>query len=327
MTGSFTLTNNNVSIGCRLGGGSSDDCYDGLIDEMAIWNRTVSASEVSQIYNNGAGIVFNANPPSAPEFTVIPANASIPFGTGLSVTFAAINTSENSQVDSFTVDNPLFTMNPATGVLTNATVLAGGNFTMIVSVNETLGGLTTSVAYSVIVTQGTGTCDPINFSPASTVGNLDAVNVTGSCNTGVLNLTRDGVDVLATLGTIVNLPGPNTFVYIITGITNANLTGGTATANLTVLAGPGPVQQICDGTTASFIASVGLSGIVLLIILAGGIIFFLFLVLRGGGTSGMGELFSTQNIIGAVVTILVLFVVVALGAFILGDSLCQAIVT
>ena len=29
--------------------------YDGLLDEIAIWNRALSSNEVSEIYNNGKG--------------------------------------------------------------------------------------------------------------------------------------------------------------------------------------------------------------------------------------------------------------------------------
>lgn len=258
----------------------------------------------------------------SPEFTVIPDNATLTFTTPFNVTFAAINTSATNQVDSFTVNSTLFSMNPATGVLTNATLLGVATYQMIVSVNQTLDGNTTSVQYQLSVTQSNGTCS-LSFSPSNSVGFLDPVNVSGSCNTPISNFTRDGVDNLAQLGSIVTLDeGDYSYFIISTG--NQNISSGNATANLIV--GPrSSLLQICTDSTTSFVASVGLSGIVLLIVLVGGIIFLLFLILRGGGVSGMGELFSTQNIIAAVITILVLFVVVALGAFILGDSLCQAI--
>jgi len=36
----------------------SDNYYDGVIDEIGIWNRTLSSSEVSELYNSGGGLTY-----------------------------------------------------------------------------------------------------------------------------------------------------------------------------------------------------------------------------------------------------------------------------
>jgi hypothetical protein len=46
---------NDLWIGARSNGGADRE-FDGLIDETAIWDRALTAGEVAQLYNGGAGI-------------------------------------------------------------------------------------------------------------------------------------------------------------------------------------------------------------------------------------------------------------------------------
>jgi hypothetical protein len=53
-----------TTLGARqLWANSYDTFLFGLLDEVALWNRALSASEVSELYNNGAGIEIGVIPP------------------------------------------------------------------------------------------------------------------------------------------------------------------------------------------------------------------------------------------------------------------------
>jgi hypothetical protein len=50
------LNNRPLILGCRYNGGTYDLDYNGLMDEVGVWNRVLTASEIATLYNNGAGI-------------------------------------------------------------------------------------------------------------------------------------------------------------------------------------------------------------------------------------------------------------------------------
>jgi len=141
--------------------------YQNLVGDVNLWSRVwIGLNDETETSRNNTFYTFHNAPndtlgaaesvfgnATAPEFTVIPANATITDSETLDVTFVAVNTSLGSQIDSYTVDNGNFTMNPTTGQLTSG-LLSIGTYEMVVTVNETLDGLNTSVAYSmeVIVT-------------------------------------------------------------------------------------------------------------------------------------------------------------------------------
>ncbi len=69
-TGTFYLNGSNVGnvfpgnegvtiVNFTLGGIDVGNFLNGSLDEVAIWNRTLNASEIQQLYNNGLGITFN----------------------------------------------------------------------------------------------------------------------------------------------------------------------------------------------------------------------------------------------------------------------------
>jgi len=49
-------TTTDLRIGNRAG--ATDRSYDGLIDELAIWNRALSTTEITQLYNSGSGFGY-----------------------------------------------------------------------------------------------------------------------------------------------------------------------------------------------------------------------------------------------------------------------------
>jgi hypothetical protein len=42
----------------RLGGDNTDQDYDGQIDEVGIWNRALTSSEITELYNSGTGLTY-----------------------------------------------------------------------------------------------------------------------------------------------------------------------------------------------------------------------------------------------------------------------------
>lgn len=67
----------NMSIGSYYELGNWVSYFDGLVDEVGMWNRTLSDSEVSQLWNNGSAITFTNNFDSAPNVTLnLPVNNS-----------------------------------------------------------------------------------------------------------------------------------------------------------------------------------------------------------------------------------------------------------
>ena len=59
IAGSGIPTNNkNVTIGVHDNNGALDHYFDGIIDEIGIWNRSLTSSEVSGLYNSGNGIDY-----------------------------------------------------------------------------------------------------------------------------------------------------------------------------------------------------------------------------------------------------------------------------
>ena len=58
------------------GAGNEADSFDGLIDEVAIWTRTLSSSEATELYNSGNGFAY---PFESPAFSTTPNNDIITF--------------------------------------------------------------------------------------------------------------------------------------------------------------------------------------------------------------------------------------------------------
>ena len=54
-TGSFVSTSKTVKIGWEDGYGSGSQSYKGYIDDVRIYNRPLLESEITELYNDGAG--------------------------------------------------------------------------------------------------------------------------------------------------------------------------------------------------------------------------------------------------------------------------------
>lgn len=61
VTGTIATSLQNSTADVRLGkfGGTLDRYFDGLIDEVGLWNRVLTSNEISQLYNSGNGLSFD----------------------------------------------------------------------------------------------------------------------------------------------------------------------------------------------------------------------------------------------------------------------------
>lgn len=99
-----------------IGSWNSGNFYKGYVDQYSVWNRALNSSEMSDLYNGGAGIEYNASDTTAPVITA-PANASIISG------WSGVNFTANEDVTWFINDTTNFAIN-TTGYLNWTSSLA-----------------------------------------------------------------------------------------------------------------------------------------------------------------------------------------------------------
>jgi len=58
-TGSIATATQDLTIGCGYFSDNKVDFVDGLIDEVGIWSRALTVSEVSELYNGGDGLAYS----------------------------------------------------------------------------------------------------------------------------------------------------------------------------------------------------------------------------------------------------------------------------
>ena len=56
--GTFAKVFTNASVSLNIGSAGGSSFFNGSIDEVSIWNRSLSATEISNLYNGGAGITY-----------------------------------------------------------------------------------------------------------------------------------------------------------------------------------------------------------------------------------------------------------------------------
>ena len=71
-----------MAIGAKLTGTASDSYWDGLIDEMALWHRTLSAAEVSTLYTAGVQGLSLDNPNPLPPASALVISEFMPRNSG-----------------------------------------------------------------------------------------------------------------------------------------------------------------------------------------------------------------------------------------------------
>jgi hypothetical protein len=59
--GTLSTTTDPLTIGTKNNSGATGDYFSGIIDEPAIWSRTLTSSENTQLYNSGLGLQYPFN--------------------------------------------------------------------------------------------------------------------------------------------------------------------------------------------------------------------------------------------------------------------------
>ena len=105
------------------------------VDEVGIWNRTLAANEITDLYNSGAGIFYvlsNPTPVSTTSALLAPVNGTIT--TNTSLTFTANGTVTNGNLTNAT----LYLWSSPSSVTKNTSFINGTTFNMT---SISLGGL------------------------------------------------------------------------------------------------------------------------------------------------------------------------------------------
>lgn len=75
---SISTGTNPFSIGARVDSDSNvGNIYDGVIDEVGIWSRVLSADDISQIYNSGSGLAYTSPSASMSPSSSVSASTSL----------------------------------------------------------------------------------------------------------------------------------------------------------------------------------------------------------------------------------------------------------
>lgn len=147
--GTLTATDIDVNPSAVFIGADSHSSYEafkGRIDELGIWKRTLSASEVSQLYNSGNGWTYPSGTPSAPS--------------GLTTTVASCSQVNLSWTDNSANETGFYIYRGGSQI---ASVGAG-----VTSYSST--GLSASTAYSyyIVAYNGSGNSGNSNTASATT---------------------------------------------------------------------------------------------------------------------------------------------------------------
>ncbi|MFM2038009.1 MAG: hypothetical protein RL432_948 [Bacteroidota bacterium] len=259
----FSVTRN-INVGAFLNAytGQLMQFFNGKLDDIGIWNRALSAQEVSQLYNAGQPTYAWSNGTNTPSITVTPAQTTTYTCT------VTMNGASTTQSQTITV-NPVPTVN------------AGQDQTVCTGTSVTLSGSGAST-----YTWNNGVSNGVSFTP----NNTQTYTVTGTDGNGCTNTAQTTVTVNALpmvgastnqtvcAGTSVTLSGSgastytwnngvtngvsftpnNTQTYTVTGTDGngcTNTAQTTVTVNALPMVGAGTNQTVCAGTSVTLSGS------------------------------------------------------------------------
>lgn len=134
-TGTAPTGAGGFSIGSQISTGTPANFFNGTIDEVGIWNRTLSASEISNLYNSGAGlpyikdIVIGLNEPTDAYSQVN--NENITFNIS---SFSGINNLSNLSLFIDNIRNDTSYLNGTTNLTIFSKKFLAGNYNWSVEV-------------------------------------------------------------------------------------------------------------------------------------------------------------------------------------------------
>ena len=218
--------------------------FTGSIDEAGVWNRTLAAAEVTQLYNSGNGLAYpftlynysaSASPSEGGTVSMSPAGGSYPAGTNVTLT-----ASPNSGYTFIGWNGSIMT-NPYTITVTaNSGIAAvfvpnGSTYTLSTSSSPTAGGT-------------------IALSPSGgNYGSGSVVTATATANSGYTFTSWSGALTGTTNPGTITMNASKTLVANFTAVPSYSLTITTPT-NGTITASPaGP--NYASGTTVTLTAN------------------------------------------------------------------------
>jgi hypothetical protein len=312
---------NNANDLLYVGGPSGGaNLFTGYIDEMGWWGRPVNDTEVTQLYNSGAGVTYSPPLPNQPPiFTVIPANITGGYpNVSVAITFAATDP-ENDTI-TWSVNNANFNINQS-GYLTNTTTLGGGIYLPVITIDDGNGGNATLI-YSVTVTPVPASCTLTSNAP---IPEIQTLIVTGTCTNpeGVFGLFRDGVDVTAENGVHVSLAA-GSYVYVANVTSSQNYTNATTTATYVVTVTSG-IDAVCYDSDITFVDAAGLAGLIMVLGFLAVVI--TTIILSFTGVIDFGKLtseFTLERLPAIIIVVGLLFLVIATMSFLIASNVCPA---
>ena len=108
-------------FGMEMDTNSASDGWSGKLDELAIWNRELSAPEISALYNNGAGVIL-------PPIEITSEAHGLATGDKVAITGVGGNTAANGTRTVTRVDADKFTLDNS---VSNAAYTSGGHWTRL----------------------------------------------------------------------------------------------------------------------------------------------------------------------------------------------------
>lgn len=133
VSGSYTAKSNNfgnLRIGCEGVGCTSD--FQGYIDELGIWNRTLTDIEINQLYNNGIGLTypFGVNIAGVEPSLIVYSDLNL---SGLKYNTTTININYNgTSINNSNIYNcQLFFNNELNNVVNNSNLAIQNNISLI----------------------------------------------------------------------------------------------------------------------------------------------------------------------------------------------------
>jgi hypothetical protein len=171
--------------------------FNGKIDDIAIWNRALSASEIQQLYTQGQTTYAWSNGATTPSITVAPTSTTTYTCT------ATVNGASGSSTSTVTV-NPLPTMNAGADV-----ALCSGNTTTLSASGATTYSWNNSVSNGVAFSPAATGTYTVSGTDANGCVNTDNVVVT----VNPLPTVSAGFDQMICAGTPITLNGSGATTY------------------------------------------------------------------------------------------------------------------
>ena len=240
--GSFVpKTDADFYLGTRIAGGAQNHFWAGLMDEMTLYDRALSATEIRAIFNAGsAGKCVTA---VAPSITSEPVSQTAPVGSNVTFEVTATGTPPLSYHWRMNTNNIVGATN-ATLTLSNVQPANAGSYSVIVS--NLFGSATSSTAVLTVTTTGVApliTKEPVSQTAAPGATVVFYVTATGAPPLSYRWLMNSNVIVAATNAslTLSNVQLANAGGYSVI-VTNAFGRATSSSAVLTVTNPPALVQ-------------------------------------------------------------------------------------